>query len=66
MTAEDRAKDLVSDFHSEIATYTSPITYEIAKRCAAKCVQMIMDKHKDDWDSESEYWNEVKQEIENL
>lgn len=37
-----------------------------AKQCALIAVEEIMAKHFDDWDEESEWWNEVKTEIEKL
>lgn len=36
-----------------------------AKKCALITVDEIIAKHYDDWDEQSEYWIEVKQEIKN-
>ncbi len=64
-----------SDFHipefisgvsmksEEYKTVLKDETHSLAKECAMFCVQLIIDKHIDDWDSQPEYWLEVRNEM---
>ena len=72
MTPKEKAHELVYEtFRKAIAVSKyhlrhNPGHLEKSKRCAMTSVDEILKKHFDDWNSESEYWQEVKKEIEIL
>ena len=67
MEAKLKAKELVDKFTKGLFVNGNPNHATLhAKQCALICVDEIRAKHFDDWDSESEWWNEVKSEIEKL
>jgi hypothetical protein len=71
MSPKEKAEELVNYFmelkHVKLADY-SRIEWPTAKKCALKVVNEIISSIKDEHVSDifNEYWEEVKQEIENL
>ena len=73
MEAKEKAKDLVSDFTSEILktdyNISGFVIPKLAKQCALICVDEILESYNtliyypEDL---KEYWNEIKQEINKL
>jgi hypothetical protein len=59
MTPKEKAKDLFDKYWEEIE-----IGYNNSKQCALIAVDEIIN-YSDEW-GDSEYWQEVKQEIEKL
>ena len=71
MIPKERAEDLVNTYRMILMDEDTDCGNEIlctliAKQCALICVDEIIQKHYDDWDSYSEYWQEVKSELEKL
>jgi hypothetical protein len=63
MNAKDKARDLVWDFYNiQSNEYDYGMNWEMAKQCALIAVNEILNEP----DSSEVYWNEVKQEIDNL
>lgn len=63
MNPREKAKEITGEFHKMDFRLHLPENYRFAKGCALICVNEIM---KDEVYSDSQYWNEVKNEIENL
>jgi hypothetical protein len=63
MTPKEKAEVI---FEKMLYAHGSESWYERAKECAFIAVDEIIEKHYDDWDEHSDYWQEVKQEIEKL
>lgn len=66
MTAKEKALELVVDFYSVNAeSVENGMEWQMAKRCALIAVDEIINLCASGL-SETKYWQEVKQEIENL
>ena len=69
MTPRQKAQELVKKF-SPLVSWDVPLNPDLIKKDAKKCahitVSEILAKHYDDWNEESTWWQEVKQEIEKL
>ena len=67
MTPKEKAKELASDFYSiQSNEHDYGINWEMAKQCALIAVDEILKTLKPPCLNEYSYWQEVKQEIENL
>ena len=67
MTPKEKAKELHAQFMKPVdGLYKYPMCFDTAKQCALICVEEIIKKHYDDWDSYSDYWKKVKKEIKQL
>ena len=64
MTPKEKAKQLVNSIYETLLKNDHLQSYKAAKECASIAVDEIIKKHYDDWDEHSDYWQEVKQEIE--
>lgn len=65
MTPKEKAAELVKKMYAVHSNSASDITLHFAKQCAMIAVDEIIEATIDDW-SHSEYWQEVKREIQNL
>ena len=72
MTSQEKAKDLVSKFYYMLPNnggFTGinnvESRYKEAKQCALIAVDEIIEATVDDW-SHNDWWQEVKEEVENL
>lgn len=75
MTPKEKAKELVdkyvllpisfpyNDTQDGQCIGSGYMIYNSAKQCALIAIDEIIAKHYDDWDSYSEYWQEVKRHI---
>jgi hypothetical protein len=68
MTPKEKANDLFDKMHWSMPhpSTTNAETYIISKRCAIVAVDEILSAVWINLDNEVDYWQEVKQEIENL
>jgi len=68
MTPKERAKKIYTQFYCTALVYcrSKLDCQNMAKDSAFIAVENIIEKHFDDWDSFSEYWELVKNEIEML
>jgi hypothetical protein len=74
MTPKEKAIDLKNKFYYALPNNGSlneglnscESRHKEAVVCALIAVDEIIEKHYDDWDEYSDYWQEVKQEIEKL
>jgi hypothetical protein len=64
MTPKEKAQDLFDKFNKPDTTYY-PYVHN-AQQCALIAVNEILSLYKANWNIENTYWQEVKQEIENL
>jgi hypothetical protein len=64
MTPQERAKELVLKYLRIDNNTKEWFNIHIAKQCALIAVDELI-KYSDEWD-DSDYWEEVKQEIEKL
>lgn len=69
MTPKEKAQELINKFIEPAKSYYSDIEWKEknykARQCAIIAVDEILNAHLFDLD-EKEYWQQVKQEIENL
>ena len=72
MTAKDKAKELIQLFYNKQCSHSiTELAYKLAKQCALICVDVILnDVGAKDWEldtgTNTNYWKEVKKEIEKL
>lgn len=65
MTAQEKAKDLVTNFHKELVYHGFIKSNYCAKGCAKIAVEEII-KTFSDIDQRRDYWCEVLKEIDNI
>jgi hypothetical protein len=66
MTPKEKAQELVDKIYNyTVDVFILSTSLECSKQCALIAVDEIIEATIDDW-SHSEYWQEVKREIENL
>ena len=66
MTAKEKAEELVEKFRDDPRMF-SPLDLDDSKQCALICVDEIMGALNEiPFVNQTEYWQEVKQEIEKL
>tara|TARA_R110002126_G_scaffold143317_1_gene289473 strand:- start:1226 stop:1435 length:210 start_codon:yes stop_codon:yes gene_type:complete len=66
MKAEDKAKELIQLFYNKQCSHSiTELAYKSAKQCALICVDEIV-KNTLQVSQVLDYWQEVKQEIENI
>ena len=66
MKAEDKAKELIQLFYNKQCSHSiTELAYKSAKQCALICVDEIL-KNTLQVPQVLDYWQEVKQEIENI
>jgi len=72
MTANEKAKQLISKYSPKLPFYTEKDNLNKSKECALICVDEILDfqintmKWATDYNGNIHYWQEVKEEIEKL
>ena len=71
MTPKEKAEQLVDRFVKLTYSvnkfnYITELECEVSKQCALICVDEILKEVPKRFDSEEKYWQEVKQEINNL
>ena len=76
MTPKEKAQELVQKYYNRfehtISDEYAEVEYEVCKQCALIAVDEIIDSEpqyewsNDYWKNPNDFWQEVKQEIENL
>jgi len=71
MTPKEKSQELFDKYWELNTDFDGLVKYELAKQCALIAVDEILKTNPYEWDGEDlnstiEYWQEVKQEIENL
>ena len=65
MTPKEKAKNIYEKFYIINAPFHKTLIglNDCTKACSLYCVSQIIEKHIDDWDSVSDFWKQVKHEI---